>query len=501
MKYSLANAALLALSLSEPATAFWRMRCPSRTGLARIDPLVDSGTAADHSHAIHGGKKIGFVTTTDDLLDSECSSCAVTADKSAYWHPVLTFQHANGSFEAVRQVGGILVYYLLHGENIQAFPKGFQMLSGDTRLRNFSLPVPDPPIAEWRGDAAEQWALRQKALGFNCLNYGRDAEASLYRHFMPDKDYTDANCADGVRFELMFPSCWNGEDLDTPDHKSHVAFPSFVMDGTCPEGFEKRVPSLFFETIYATQDYVGVDGQFVISNGDPTGYGFHGDFISGWEPSLLQEAVDTCTSLSGELSDCPVFQPYMQSDDDCVACNLDLPSELEDDDCAGPADALCGNVPVQYGPAYAQPLHQGSDAPAPTYTTPENTKSIVPSLSYAAGTHVVTDNYGAEMTAFNGQIQAAQVEATPVASSSEVHSPVVSATEAYVTPAPEVQVADVEDDDDANIVATTTYTSGGAVYIEEIEEVTIYTTVPAETPAGYRRRHIDYHRHNHGRNI
>lgn len=145
------------------------------------------------------------------------------------------------------------------------------MIAGDKRLRNFTWPVPDPPKSSWSGDEASQAALRQKALGFNCLNYEAAAEASLYRHFLPDKDYLDANCLDGLRLELMFPACWNGVDLDSSDHRSHVAYPTAVMGGTCPEGFETQLPSLFFETIWNTYAFAGEDGQFVLSNGDPTG--------------------------------------------------------------------------------------------------------------------------------------------------------------------------------------------------------------------------------------
>lgn len=42
------------------------------------------------------------------LKDSECTSCAVTQDKSAYWTPALYFMHENGDTELVQQVGGML---------------------------------------------------------------------------------------------------------------------------------------------------------------------------------------------------------------------------------------------------------------------------------------------------------------------------------------------------------------------------------------------------------
>jgi len=46
--------------------------------------------------------------TYDQLLAADCTSCAVQQDKSAYWTPALYFQHANGTYELVEQVGGML---------------------------------------------------------------------------------------------------------------------------------------------------------------------------------------------------------------------------------------------------------------------------------------------------------------------------------------------------------------------------------------------------------
>ncbi|HEX4358685.1 MAG TPA: DUF1996 domain-containing protein [Pseudonocardia sp.] len=40
---------------------------------------------------------------------------------------------------------------------------------------------------------------------------------------------------------LEFPSCWDGENLDSEDHRSHVAFPD--DDGRCQDGF-KTIPRL-----------------------------------------------------------------------------------------------------------------------------------------------------------------------------------------------------------------------------------------------------------------
>lgn len=47
--------------------------------------------------------------TTEQLLGADCTSCRVTQDKSAYWHPSLYFEDADTKeFELVDQVGGML---------------------------------------------------------------------------------------------------------------------------------------------------------------------------------------------------------------------------------------------------------------------------------------------------------------------------------------------------------------------------------------------------------
>ena len=241
-------------------------------------------------------------------------------------------------------------YYFLNGDNITAFPDGFQMISGDTNQRNFTLPVPDPPQSEWADVDILQSSLRQKALGFNCLNYSGPAEGSLTRHFLPNKTYLDANCLDGLRLELMFPSCWNGRDPVSPDHKSHVAFRSLVMDGVCPDEYPISLPGLFFETIFDTYAFVNRTGQFVLSNGDPTGFGYHGDFIQAWDRPFLQQAINVCTNLSGQVEDCPLFD--LQNDSTAAQCEMRMPTQLLDENCTEPMSALPGGVVVQPAPAY-----------------------------------------------------------------------------------------------------------------------------------------------------
>jgi hypothetical protein len=339
--------ALSAASLLGLADAFWRMECPGRVGLARIDPIMNPGGFATHVHSIHGSSGISQTSITADLLAGECTSCRVTQDKSSYWHPSLYFEDAGtGEYELVNQVGGMLAYYLLNGENIKAFPEGFRMMSGDTERRSYTAgdpSKPDPEKSAWAAmKQTGQDTLGQRALGFNCLNYAKDPEATLYRHQMPDKEYLDANCKDGIRFEVMFPSCWNGKDLDSANHRDHVAFPDLVMTGTCPEGHDVRLPSLLYETIWDTHAFADRNGRFVLSNGDDTGFGYHGDFVMGWEESFLQEAVNVCTNPSGRIEDCPLFD--IVSEETAKKCEMKLPEALKSEKVKGPVKKLPGLV-------------------------------------------------------------------------------------------------------------------------------------------------------------
>lgn len=218
------------------------------------------------------------------------------------------------------------------------------MVAGNSSRRTTLLPAQDPPRSLWTEKDKTQDVLSQRALGFTCLHHIGPNEGALERHALPDKDFLTSQCQDGLRLELMFPSCWNGVGLDSMDHHSHLAYPDLLMEGECPPGFNHRLPSIYYETIWNTAIFQGIAGQFVLSNGDQTGLGYHGDFLNGWDTEVLSEAIKVCTGLSGHVEDCPPFR--LQSAHTAASCNIRAPQTLEEDDCAGPRCGLCGNVSV-----------------------------------------------------------------------------------------------------------------------------------------------------------
>jgi hypothetical protein len=238
-----------------------------------------------------------------------------------------------------------------------AFPPGFTMIAGDATRRNASVHTPDIPQSLWGPEDKKPKALAQKAVGFTCLNYSGHSEGALTRHMLPTKGFIDSNCADGLRLELMFPSCWNGVSISADDYKSHVAYPDLVMEGKCPEHYDTRIPALFYETIWDTAVFRNVPGHFLLSNGDQTGKSirflrafpylvsgssYHGDFQNGWDIDVLQQAIDSCTNPSGLIEDCSIFS--LQSPTQASQCVLLPPAAVANESCLGPQPSLCGNI-------------------------------------------------------------------------------------------------------------------------------------------------------------
>ena len=319
------------------------------------------------------------------------------------------------------------------------------MISGDTRQRNFTLPIPVPPMSFWTANDTTQLALAQKAIGFNCLNYYASPEGSLEYNYMRNKTFIDEKCPDGLRLELSFPSCWNGKDLTSENHKSHIKFPKLGQTGDCPDGFPVRMPVLFYETIFDVNVFKNHSGRFVLANGDLEGYGYHGDFIAGWNTTFLQDALNVCNSTTGLQEDCPLFN--LQDENNATACTMALPDAIKGDDTHGPRDSLPGNHPIYSGPGYAPPC-EGIPLSSNTADTASSMMMSSSDSSLALATIPTTS--------------------PPVASGG------------------------------LSVCSTTTYTSGGmeVVVVLVVQEITV-TAEATTTEVDFFKRHLAHHQHRH----
>ncbi|KAF8894246.1 hypothetical protein CPB85DRAFT_1440544 [Mucidula mucida] len=263
---------------SATANAYWLMG---------VDPIISPDGVATHAHKVLGGSNFDASVNTAELRQSQCTTTPIAEDKSSYWVPNFYFEWANGSVSDV--TGGALYVAFYYPQNYlfpdeagktTPFPDDFRMISGTPTLRSYDASDP-----------------AQQAVSYLCLDY--TAGSSTTRH----TGIPDMACPDGIRAQLNFPSCWDGKNVDSDDHKSHVAFRSGGPDtGDCLDpDFPKSLPRIFVEIYWGTQDFNSVRSQaknpnqpFVLAQGDATGYGHHGDFINGWDTATLQKAVDEC---------------------------------------------------------------------------------------------------------------------------------------------------------------------------------------------------------------
>ncbi|EAU85261.1 WSC domain-containing protein [Coprinopsis cinerea okayama7 len=411
-----ARALAAALSLATAANGYWLMGADFIT-TERIDPIVNPGQVSGHVHSVVGGSNFGFEASTELLTQSQCTSVPIKEDKSNYWFPHLYFQWANGSFSSVN--GGAVIYYLFPDKPgaTKAFPPNFRMLSGNPRKRSY-----DPN------------SHAQQAVDFLCLDFN----GQTTRHTgLPDKV-----CPSGIRSQVNFPSCWNGKDVDSPDHKSHVAFRSGGPDkGECTDpNFPVSLPRIFLEVYWGTGEWNALRSQamnpsqpFVFSYGDRTGYGNHADFFNGWEDGVLQRAVDGCNcNIYGDPQCCADRGIFTLTKGQ--QCRI---TKQVDETTTGMLPKLPGNNPVQEGPGDANMLMSnvipGRISPVYVYTGAQPTTRgnvVIPATTIGGG-----DSAPSSTPAISSSSAAAAPSSdVPAPSSSPAAGPSPSDTPAYPAP-------------------------------------------------------------------
>ncbi|WP_456785910.1 DUF1996 domain-containing protein [Cellulomonas sp. P5_C5] len=242
------------------------------------DPIVYPGQAgASHSHTFMGNRSTNANTTTASLLAANSTSCTVPQDESAYWFPTL-MRGENKVVASNEQT----IYYktgIIDYKKVVPFPQGLRFLVGSmTATKDEFRTAPG---------AVE---------GFECGN-------SSFNWDIP------ASCPVGSQLNVRYqaPSCWDGINLDSANHKSHMAYP---VNGECTASHPVAVPMIEFKLSWPADGNMS-DVRF--SSG--RGFSFHYDFFNAWDPAVLQALTEHC--INGGLQCNPrgydLYKPWAGS--------------------------------------------------------------------------------------------------------------------------------------------------------------------------------------------
>jgi hypothetical protein len=237
--------------------------------MAYDDPIIFPGQPGrSHLHTFFGNTTTNANSTPESLVAAGNSTCTGgTINRSAYWIPSL-INTANGAPLAPTDA---IFYYKgdTPSAQIQAMPNGLRMFVGDPTSSN-----PPPQFSS-------PYRFHCERPDFSSYSYG----------------FTIPDCASGdsVFVEVWFPTCWNGRDLDSADHKSHM---SYSMHNACPTSHPVALPQITFNISWRMP--AGVRGSQMRLSSDvyasnlPAGYSMHGDWLMGWKPEIRDAWTNNC---------------------------------------------------------------------------------------------------------------------------------------------------------------------------------------------------------------
>ncbi|MFE8017426.1 DUF1996 domain-containing protein [Streptomyces antibioticus] len=243
-----------------------------------VAPGVTNG--AHHFHDYVGNQSNDAFASDEDLANAQ-TSCVDQDDKSSYFWPVIRLQNGTQENDANSPGGGVEGNA---GEIVT--PKAATM----TFVGNAQSKVTEMPrlLRIITGDA--------KAF----VNGPVNANASWSCTGFEDRQVKDKYplCPQGsdVVRTFRFQSCWDGSNIDSANHRTHVAFAA--ADGSCANGF-KAIPQLVQRIVY------DIDAPSLADGGRTTPLfavdSFpeqlhkpvtdHGDFINVFGEDLMREMV------------------------------------------------------------------------------------------------------------------------------------------------------------------------------------------------------------------
>lgn len=282
-----------------PYAGAFRIGCDF-SHMSNDDPIVFPGVPnATHHHTFFGNRAINAYTTPANIRLSGNSTCAGgILNRSGYWMPSL-IDMSNGAPIAPTNV---LVYYKapddFNGEYIKTFPAGLRMIAGNPK-----------PLAII--DSKAKFQCQDRTQSFNPANWGILWDSNHIQACGGPTQY--------LRMIISFPQCWDGVNLDSPDHQSHMSYVCRDRNrcdigggqlgfraNSCPASHPIALPSIAINSDYdgnlsRSKTYRLSSDNYPLTY--PGGYSLHADWMNGWDEGIIGRIVKNCLN---ERRDCGV---------------------------------------------------------------------------------------------------------------------------------------------------------------------------------------------------
>ncbi len=256
--------AMVVAVLWTPTAAFagrhdagWTEYCPW-VQVLKDDPIFKPGQEGGAPAMDYFGNMGMNSNSTFDQMRQQGTTCLANPyDTSAYYTPEM-FKNGN----AVQAKTMFEYYWAPKGntpQQVEAIPSGLKMYASADRIR------------------------------WTCGGGGGAPESPLFGTKAPRKKYPfDCSPWPGSRVTayIVLPNCWDGHNLDSQDHMSHMAYPDPLLG--CPADHPHVLPGL-----YLGENWFLADGSNVtFSTGDY--HTFRGMFFDAWDSTEMQRLIGAC---------------------------------------------------------------------------------------------------------------------------------------------------------------------------------------------------------------
>ena len=316
---------------ADPVGAF-RMEC-AQVLVAPNDPEVLPGQPnASHFHSFFGNTGANGNSTYNSLRTTGGTSCGNSnsqtspLNRSAYWFPSMMDRHGH-----VIRNDYVQLYYKsvpagnpacgapdsTHVGYCTALPNGIRFLHGYNFANGRGGPTDSTYPSAANPDSAnifwQCWAGFKTAV-FASGTVEPNAPASTSGlQYTSIEAVRAAGCPIGDRLVaiMISPDCWDGTDLDTPDHRAHMsratgapvnvqigAGPSTGVVAACPADHPYSIPDIQLQ-LHWTVDAAFEAGEWHLASdemvhGAVAGSTLHQDYFEAWSPTAKNTWFTDC---------------------------------------------------------------------------------------------------------------------------------------------------------------------------------------------------------------